>query len=84
MNCNGTKCHFPLIGLETEFLSAHSRISESNYGLYPRSQGRSDLLNISKTTRRFPSSWRAYRRLSLIIWSVRELGTVLDADRGSR
>jgi len=42
------------------------------------------LLNMPKTTKKFPGSWKVYRRLSPSIRSVRELGIVLDADRDSR
>ena len=42
------------------------------------------MLNMSRTTKKFPGFWEVYRRLSPTIRSVRELGIVFDSDRGSR
>jgi hypothetical protein len=77
-------CHGSSARLEAEFPSARSRILKDNYGLCLISQGCGDLLSMVKTAKRFPSSWKVYRRLSPTIKSVHELGIVLDADRGNR
>lgn len=75
---------YPALSPGAEFLPVGSRILKHNCGLCSRSQGRGDLLTMSKTAKRFPGSSKIYKKLSPTTRLVHDLAVVLGVNQDSR
>ena len=79
-----TVCHSSPSRLDIDFLAANSKSPRGNYSRYARSQGCNNLLTTFKTTKVCSDFSKICERPSPITRFVRDLITVLDADRENR